>query len=292
MRSRGLEERLGDLAWVLALSRPLERAQALDVLRRIAERLELTLDRTRAEAGHASTRQIASPAWSAPEEIERDAPSDARTDVWAIGLIALRVLTGRSFWSSDESDYQALAVEVTTARIPRASERIAELSREPAAAAIDAWFARCVERDPAARFASAADAVERLARALPIEPAAPRWIDRPHVERARPAPRSRGVLFAIGLLASVPLALVVFLAGFGAGARVGGSAPPPEAPRSEPPPVPAPLPPMTPLAPRAEPIVEETTEIAEPPPPAEAAPPPTDGILDPWAPRGTIVREW
>jgi hypothetical protein len=197
------------------------------------------------------------------------------------------VLTGRSFWSSDESDYQALAVEVTPSRIPRASERLAELSREPAAAAIDAWFARCVERDPAARFASAADAVARLARALPVEPPAPTRIDRPRVEAAPPARglRSPGVLFAIGLLASVPLALVVFIAGFGAGARVGGSAPPPEAPRSEPPPVPAPLPPMTPLAPRAEPIEEEIAETEEPAPPAESppTPPPQRGpFRDPW----------
>ena len=289
---------------MLALSRPLQRAQALDVLRRIAERLELTLDRQRAEPGHASTRQIASPAWSAPEEIERDAPSDARTDVWAIGLIALRSLTGRSFWSSDESDYPALAVEVTTSRIPRASERLHELAREPAAAAIDAWFARCVERDPAARFACAADAVARLARALPIEPAAPPRNERPRVQAAQPARglRSPGVLFAVGLLASVPIALVVFIVGFGAGARLGAPAPRPGAPRStQPPPaapVPAPPPPMAPLAPRAEPLLdeEEIAEVAEPPLPA--APPPdsprrsrqvrdpgSQGIIDPFGGR-------
>jgi hypothetical protein len=60
---------------------------------------------------------------------------------------------------------QGLLVEILAAPIPPASERAAHQG-VALPAGLDAWFARCLVRDPAARFTTAGDAHRELERAL------------------------------------------------------------------------------------------------------------------------------
>ena len=52
-----------------------------------------------AEASTKQTAAMGSPIWMAPEQADRS-PVTPATDVWALGLIAFYLLTGRPFWRS------------------------------------------------------------------------------------------------------------------------------------------------------------------------------------------------
>jgi len=105
----------------------------------------------------------------APEQAEsQGAPVTAAADLYALGLIAFRMLVGRSYWRPG-SLAQMLAQILVEPMAP-ASERGSTLGP-----AFDAWFARACSRDPGKRFESAFDEVEALAGALglPEEKRAP-----------------------------------------------------------------------------------------------------------------------
>jgi serine/threonine-protein kinase len=91
------------------------------------------------------------------------------TDVWALGLIAFYMLTGKSFWRSVEAHAGDGAVmrEIANEPVPIASIRALELGvggRIPRG--FDEWFAQCVARSPADRFMTAAPAYAALAQVL------------------------------------------------------------------------------------------------------------------------------
>ncbi len=114
-------------------------------------------------AGTASTTSVmGTPLWMAPEQADPNAPPTAAIDIWALGLIAFCLLCGVSFWKAaalQNAHITALMKEVLIDDIPAASQRAAELAanRRPPPG-FDAWFARCVARDPRLRFPSAAEA--------------------------------------------------------------------------------------------------------------------------------------
>ena len=108
-----------------------------------------------------TTRSIGSPLWMAPEQTQTRPELSCATDVWPLGLIAFAMLTGNSYWLSAVSpDIELAGVlrEIVLTPLPMASERAAELNSPPLPNAFDAWFARCVVRDPAARFQHAREA--------------------------------------------------------------------------------------------------------------------------------------
>jgi len=129
----------------------------------------------------AATQNIAgSPLWMAPEQADSREIRPA-TDVWALGLIAFDALVGRPFWRSatDGSTLTRLLVEILTEPIEPATVRAASLVGPEVAAALprefDAFFARCVERDPRARFRDAGEALDALddvLRGVPMRVAA------------------------------------------------------------------------------------------------------------------------
>ena len=87
------------------------------------------------------------PGYMSPEQL-RVARLDARCDVWALGVIAYRLLTGEMPFAGET--LADLIVNICTDPFQRATERLPEL---PAVA--DAFFERALAKDPALRFQTA-----------------------------------------------------------------------------------------------------------------------------------------
>jgi tRNA A-37 threonylcarbamoyl transferase component Bud32 len=110
-----------------------------------------------ADAMSKGTAPVGSPMWMSPEQTERGAVTPA-ADIWALGLIAFFMLTGKSYWRTANNDgtLTELLREILLEPIEPASARASALGRAHLLPAwFDGWFARCTIRDPAARFASA-----------------------------------------------------------------------------------------------------------------------------------------
>ncbi len=124
------------------------------------------------EALSGNTGAVGTPFWMAPEQTERRAILTPSCDVWALGLIAFTLHTGRQFWRAANDESPSLAQfmrELVLEPIPPASDRARELGaigRIPTG--FDAWFARAVNRDPAARFPDARAAWQAYVDALGI----------------------------------------------------------------------------------------------------------------------------
>ncbi|NUP13965.1 MAG: serine/threonine protein kinase [Polyangiaceae bacterium] len=96
------------------------------------------------------------PTYMAPEQTKKGSLSQA-VDIWAFGLIAFRMLAGRTFWDADSVG--ELYGEILAPTYPPPSQR----SPVPLPSGFEAFFSRCVANDPAARFASAGEAARALA---------------------------------------------------------------------------------------------------------------------------------
>ncbi|MBL8678957.1 MAG: protein kinase [Myxococcales bacterium] len=118
---------------------------------------------------HATGAIVGSPAWMAPEQVDTGLIRPS-TDVWALGLLAFWLFTGRHYWKSANqhgATLQALLVEKLVEPLEPATVRARFLGAEGRIApALDPWFARCIARDPAARYADASQAIAALQSCL------------------------------------------------------------------------------------------------------------------------------
>ena len=123
-----------------------------------------------AEAKTTATAAMGSPMWMSPEQTMPGSVIGPPCDVWAMGLIAFLLLTGRAYWRSatqEGSTMASLLREIVLDPMPPSSARAAELGRAGfVPPGFDAWFARATERDPRARFGNAAEAFAPLRSAL------------------------------------------------------------------------------------------------------------------------------
>ncbi len=135
------------------------------------------------------TRAIGSPMWMAPEQSETGARLRPATDVWALGLIAFRMLTGRPYWVAANAtpfNLNALIVEVVAHALEPASARLARLGGgAPLPPGFDAWFARCVHRAIEQRYPDAGAAIDAL-RPVLLGTAAPSFAPPPAVGTTMP----------------------------------------------------------------------------------------------------------
>lgn len=217
------------------------------------------------------TQAVGSPLWMAPEQMEASDRVGPHSDVWALGLVAFTMLTGRCFWragNDSSTSLQALLCEVLFEALPSASERAAQYGLPALPSGFDAWFARAVTRAPESRFRDAAEAVAAfgaLHSARPSAPAIPPtlvWSSErsPAVTHAatpsrvvRRPPRGRGLWIALAASG-----LVALLAGF-ASARSPRSTPAMQPLRARPT---APRPPVPPPASTESPPATEAPSIA------------------------------
>jgi len=117
------------------------------------------------EAGLTSSTKtgavLGTPYYMAPEQARGLRSIDYRADLWSLGVIAYKCVTGvLPFEGESVGD---LLVKICTAPAPVPSLTIPGLP-----VSFDAWFARTMEREPAARFGNAAELAEALAIAAGV----------------------------------------------------------------------------------------------------------------------------
>ena len=110
-----------------------------------------------------TTGQIfGTPLYMSPEQAKADSSKICpQTDVWALGIIAFRLLTGKDIWSAETITH--LIAQIAYEPMPIPSENGSHLGHD-----FDAWFAVCCARESSERYATAGEAVTALSKALGV----------------------------------------------------------------------------------------------------------------------------
>ncbi len=211
---------VGDVAEVLSqVGHALERAHAMGIVHRdlkpqniflaasrrkdssfTAKILDFGIAKLVADNQKTSTQALGSPLFMSPEQTDSKGRISPATDVWALGLIAFKLLTGEDFWRETQS-LPVLLREIVVEPIAFASERAREIGMHGALpAGFDAWFARCVNRDIDARFPEAGACVRAFAEL--VEPGAPCGKLTVNVQMAQTSPSFNAGLPASALVGS------------------------------------------------------------------------------------------
>ncbi|HEY2805825.1 MAG TPA: serine/threonine-protein kinase [Gemmatimonadales bacterium] len=107
-------------------------------------------------------KSYGTPAYMAPEQFRGDLACDGRLDVYALGVLGFRMLSGRfPFEGSDEQ----IAAAHLTKFVPPLEAHVAEVPKD-VAHVID----RCLEREPRRRWAGAAELRDALKQTVSAAP--------------------------------------------------------------------------------------------------------------------------
>jgi serine/threonine protein kinase len=107
-----------------------------------------------------SGQLMGTPLFMAPEQaLGGDEPITLQTDLFALGLIAFRLLTGRSYWR--DGRISQLVAQILFEQVAAPSTRGSTLGPD-----FDKWFVQACHRDPSKRFPGAREMVEALAESL------------------------------------------------------------------------------------------------------------------------------
>jgi serine/threonine-protein kinase len=98
---------------------------------------------------------VGTPFYMSPEQMQSSAGTDTRADIWALGVILYELLTGEAPFKGESMPQ--LALQVVSSPAPALRDK-----RPDAPEGLEYVILRCLEKEPAARFADVAD----LARAL------------------------------------------------------------------------------------------------------------------------------
>jgi serine/threonine-protein kinase len=104
---------------------------------------------------------LGTPFYMSPEQARGLKSVDHRTDVWSLGVIAYKCLTGKLPF--DGESVGDLLVKICTAPVPLPSHSVPGLPP-----AFDTWFLRALEREPERRFATVNELAEHLVYAAGI----------------------------------------------------------------------------------------------------------------------------
>ncbi len=109
----------------------------------------------------ASGAIMGTPLYMPPEQATGQTAIGPAADVWAMGMLAFRLLSGRTYWSMTTMAELMAAI----VRDPVSAPLAGEAGLPPA---FEAWFLQSCHRAPEARFASAGEQVQKLAAALEV----------------------------------------------------------------------------------------------------------------------------
>lgn len=141
-----------------------------------------------ARAGSAtSTGQIfGTPLYMSPEQAKGEAAKiSPQSDIWALGLIAHKLLAGKEIWTADSLVH--LVAQIAYEPLPIPSQHGPNFGP-----AYDAWFQRCCARNPEERFKTAGEAVTALAEALSVSENSIRISNNELKSSSRPPAKSAG----------------------------------------------------------------------------------------------------
>ncbi len=99
------------------------------------------------------------PAYMSPEQVKGQGNVDHRADLWALGCMAYECLIGRPVWNMDQGVAMTFA-SIATGPIPVPSH-----ARPDLPASFDAWFKKCLERDPNNRYQGAKELADAFVEA-------------------------------------------------------------------------------------------------------------------------------
>ncbi|MDB4933472.1 MAG: Serine/threonine protein kinase, partial [Labilithrix sp.] len=99
------------------------------------------------------------------EQVKGQGNVDHRADLWALGCMAYECLIGRPVWNMDQGVAMTFA-SIATGPIPVPSAARADLPP-----ALDAWFKKCLERDPNKRYQSARELADAFVESWGQRPA-------------------------------------------------------------------------------------------------------------------------
>jgi serine/threonine protein kinase len=111
----------------------------------------------------ASTVDQPAPEFASPEQVFGVKDVDFRADLWAIAIVAYNALTGGTPFRGANANAFALAIDNGAFEPP--STFVPSLPP-----AVDAWFVKALQRDPAARFGGAREFAEDFVRASGADP--------------------------------------------------------------------------------------------------------------------------
>ncbi|MFO0619351.1 MAG: serine/threonine-protein kinase [Polyangiaceae bacterium] len=134
---------------------------------------KMTMEATK----HNPTQALGTPLWMAPEQASIGAQITPASDVWSLGLIAFRLLTGKLYWltaNSPRPQVFAMMRELLMQPLESASERAAKYQVGALVPrGFDEWFGRCLQRASTDRFRDAAEAYRALEPVLSVRHAPP-----------------------------------------------------------------------------------------------------------------------
>ncbi|APR77188.1 Serine/threonine-protein kinase pkn3 [Minicystis rosea] len=107
-----------------------------------------------------TSAMMGSPNYMAPEQLKSARNVDARTDIWSLGIILQELLTGEVAFKADTVPELYISI-LQAPPIPLRSRR------PDAPPAMEAVIMRCLEKEPARRFASVSELAQALAEFAP-----------------------------------------------------------------------------------------------------------------------------
>ena len=129
---------------------------------------------------------LGTPYYMSPEQARGLRDIDHRTDLWSLGVIAFKCVTG--VLPFDGQSLGDLLVKICTAPLPIPSQVLPGLPP-----AFDAWFARALDREPSNRFSSSLELADALAFAAGLTvKRGPGSIPRPQFHAAGAGPVIHG----------------------------------------------------------------------------------------------------